>query len=84
MLMKIPVVSDIMERDAVSIGRSQTIFICNTNVIMRPRLQFSCHFATVAIFKIKKCSVSTIEYIVCESYMKGKVSSITAGVTSVT
>jgi hypothetical protein len=52
--MKIPAFSDIMERDAVSIGRSQRICICNTNVIMRPRLQLLCHFATVETFKLKK------------------------------
>lgn len=72
MFMKIPVVWDIMERDAVSICRSQTICICNTNVIMRPRLQFSCHFATVETIKIKNVAYQQLNILYMKVTGKGK------------
>lgn len=72
MFMKIPVFSDIMERDAASIDRSQKICICNTNVIMRPRLQFSCHFATVKTFKIKDVEFQQLDILYMKVTGKGK------------
>lgn len=69
---KIPVFSDIMERDAVSIGRSQSICICNTNVIMRPCPQFSCHFATVETFKIKNVECQQLNILYVKVTGKGK------------
>jgi hypothetical protein len=70
--MKIPVVWDIMERDAVSIGRSQTICICNRNIIMRPRLQFSRHFATVETIKIKNVAYQQLNILYMKVTGKGK------------
>lgn len=72
MLMKIPVVSNIMERDALSIDRSQRICICNTNVIMCPRLQFSCHFATAKTFKIKDVMFQQLNILYMKVTGKGK------------
>lgn len=72
MFMKTPVFSDIMERDAVSTGRSQRTCICNTNVIMRPRLQFSCHFATVETFKIKNVEFEQLNILYMKVTGKGK------------
>jgi hypothetical protein len=69
---KIPLFSDVMERDAVSIGRSQRICICNTNVIMRPRLQFSWHFATAETFKIKNVEFQQFNVFYVKVTGKGK------------